>query len=172
MKRFLVLFLLLTCTVAFSQKKKQAGAGANPNPLSSNPSSRNPWIGNFKLDVAQSKISGQPPQEETVAVSAASKTAVKYTIQGKDAQGNSYTMNYAGKVGTASPQMAEGKKIADITYQMPSSHQFTSQGQGTDGSTSTGTITLARDNKMITVREHSKDPKGAEQDQTMVYVRQ
>ena len=54
-------------------------------------------------------------------------------------------MNYEGKPGTASPQMAEGKKIADITYQMPSSHQFTSQGNGTDGSTSTGTVTLAKD---------------------------
>jgi hypothetical protein len=117
-KQFMVLFLLLSCTVAFSQKKKPAGAGTNPNP----------WIGNFKLDIAQSKIAGQRPQEETVAVSAASKTSVKYTIQGKDAQGNSYTMNYAGNLGVAAPQMAEGKKIADITYQMPSSHQFTSQG--------------------------------------------
>lgn len=161
MKRFMVVFLLLACTVAFSQKKKQAGA----NPA-------NPWIGNFKLDLAQSKTAGQAPQQELVAVSAADKNAVKYTIQGKDAQGNSYTVNYEGKPGTASPQMAEGKKIADITYQMPSSHEFTSQGKGTDGSTSTGTITLAKDNKTITVREHSKDPKGAEQDQTMVYVRQ
>ena len=159
MKRFMVLFLLLSCTVAFSQKKK---AGANPP---------NPWIGNYKLDVAQSKMAGQPPQEETVVVSAAGKDALKYTIQGKDQQG-SYTMNYEGKPGTAAPQMAEGKEIAQITYQMPSSHQFTSQGHGTDGSTSTGTITLSQDKKTITVHEHSKDPKGAERDQTMVYVRQ
>jgi hypothetical protein len=162
-KRFMVLFLLLSCTVAFSQKKKQAGANAT---------SSNPWIGNFKLDIAQSKISRQAPKEETVAVSAANKSSVKYTISGKDAQGESYTMNYEGKPGTPAPQMAEGKKIADITYQMPSSHQFTSQGRGADGSTSTGTITLAKDNKTITVQEHSKDPKGAEHDSTMVYVRQ
>jgi hypothetical protein len=162
-KRFMVLFLLLSCTVAFSQKKKQAGADAT---------SSNPWIGNFKLDIAQSKISRQAPKEETVAVSAANKSSVKYTISGKDAQGESYTMNYEGKPGTPAPQMAEGKKIADITYQMPSSHQFTSQGRGADGSTSTGTITLAKDNKTITVQEHSKDPKGAEHDSTMVYVRQ
>jgi len=162
-KRFLVLFLLLTCTIAFSQKKKQAGAGANPNP----------WIGNFKLDLAQSKMSGQAPKEETVAVSAASKDSIKYTISGKDAQGESYTMNFEGKPGTAAPQMAEGKKIADITYQMPSSHQFTSEGHGTDGSTSTGAITLAKDNKTITVQEHSKDAKGGlERIQMMVYVRQ
>jgi len=158
-KRFMVLFLLLSCTVAFSQKKK---AGANPP---------NPWIGNYKLDVAQSKMAGQPPQEETVVVSAAGKDALKYTIQGKDQQG-SYTMNYEGKPGAAAPQMAEGKEIAQITYQMPSSHQFTSQGHGTDGSTSTGTITLSQDKKTITVHEHSKDPKGAERDQIMVYVRQ
>ena len=161
MKRFMVLFLLLSCTVALSQKKKPAGA----NPA-------NPWIGNFKLDVAQSQLAGQPPQQEIVAVSAADKNAVKYTIQGKDAQGNSYTLNYDGKPGSASPQMAEGKEIAQITYQMPSSHEFTSQGHGADGSISTGTITLAKDNKTITVREHNKDAKGAEQDTTSVYVRQ
>jgi hypothetical protein len=166
-KRLLVLVLLLSCTVAFGQKKKQG----DTNPANStNPA--NIWVGNYKLDIAQSKMAGQPPQQETVAVSAASKQSIKYTIQGKDAQGNSYTMNFDGKVGTPAPQMAEGKKIADITYQMPSSHQFTSQGHGTDGSSSTGTITLSQDNKTITVREHSKDPKGAEQDQTMVYVRQ
>lgn len=156
-KRFLVLFLLLSCTVALSQKNNQA---------------TNHWTGTYKLDPAQSKISGQPPAQETVVVTSASKDSVKYTIQGKDAQGNSYTMNYDGKVGTASPQMAEGKEIAQITYQMPSSHQFTSQGRGSDGSSSTGTITLAKDNKTITVQEHNKDAKGAERDQTMVYVRQ
>jgi hypothetical protein len=161
MKRFMVLFLLLSCTVALSQKKKPAGANL-----------ANPWIGNFKLDVAQSKLAGQPPQQEIVAVSAADKNAVKYTIQGKDAQGNSYTLNYDGKPGSASPQMAEGKEIAQITYQMPSSHEFTSQGHGADGSISTGTITLAKDNKTITVREHNKDAKGAELDTTSVYVRQ
>jgi hypothetical protein len=164
MKRFLVLFLLLSCTVAFSQKKKPTGTD------STNPKS--PWVGTYKLDAAQSKIAGQPPQEETVAVNSASKDSIKYTISGKDPQGESYTMNYDGKVGTASPQMAEGKEIAQITYQMPSSHQFTSQGRGSDGSSSTGTVTLAKDNKTITVQEHNKDAKGAEHDQTMVYVRQ
>jgi hypothetical protein len=162
MKRFLVLFLLLSCTVAFSQKKKQNADTKVP---------ANPWIGTYKLDPAQSKISGQPPQEETVAVSAATKDSIKYTISGKDPTGESYTMNYDGKVGTASPQMEEGKEIAQITYQMPSSHQFTSQGRGTDGSSSTGTVTLAKDNKTITVQEHNKDAQGAERDQTMVYVR-
>jgi hypothetical protein len=154
----MVLFLLLSCTVAFAQKKKQAA--------------KDPWIGNYKLDVAQSKISGQPPQQETVALSAVSKDSIKYTISGKDAQGESYTMNFDGKVGTAAPEMAEGKEIAQITFQMPSSHQLTQQARGTNGSTITGTVTLSPDNKTITVREHIKDSKGAEHDETSVYVRQ
>jgi len=157
-KRFMVLFLLLSCTVAFAQKKKQAG--------------KDPWIGNYKLDVAQSKISGQPPQQETVALSAVSKDSIKYTISGKDAHGESYTMNFDGKVGTAAPEMAQGKEIAQITFQMPSSHQLTQQARGTNGSTITGTVTLSPDNKTITVREHIKDSKGAEHDETSVYVRQ
>ena len=158
MKRFLVLCLLLSSTLAFSQKKKPAGT--------------DPWAGTYKLDVAQSKISGQAPQQETVTVTSATRDSIKYTISGKDSQGNSYTMNFEGKPGTASPQMAEGKEIAQITYQMPSSHQFTSQGRGSDGSSSTGTVTLAKDNKTITVQEHTKDAQGGERDQTMVYVRQ
>ena len=90
MKRFLVLFLLLSSTAAFSQKKNQTNA----------------WVGTYKLDVAQSRISGPPPAEETVVVSSASKDSVKYAIQGKDAQGNSYAINFDGKVGTAAPLAA------------------------------------------------------------------
>ena len=105
MKRFMVLFLLLSCTVAFAQKKKQAGTAP-----------KDPWVGTYKLDVGQSKISGQAPREETVAVSAANKDSIKYTISGKDPQGESYTMNYEGKPGTAAPQMEEGREIAQITY--------------------------------------------------------
>ena len=55
---------------------------------------------------------------------------------------------------------------------MPSSHQLTQQARGTNGSTITGTVTLSPDNKTITVREHIKDSKGAEHDETSVYVRQ
>ena len=50
MKRFLVVFLLLSCTVALSQKKKAGAASADP------------WAGTYKLDAAQSKIGGPAPQ--------------------------------------------------------------------------------------------------------------
>ena len=57
-----------------------------------------PWVGTYKLDVAQSKIGGPAPSEETVTVTSATKDSIKYTISGKDPQGNSYTMNYEGRV--------------------------------------------------------------------------
>ena len=156
MKRFLVIFLLLSCAIAFSQTK----SGADP------------WPGTFRLDTTKSKFSGQAPKEETVTVESANKSSVKYTIKGKDAQNNDYALTYDGKVGTASPQTADGKEVAQITYKMPSSHEFTSQGKGSDGSSSSGTVTLSKDNKTITVHESSKDAKGAASSQTLVYVRQ
>lgn len=156
MKQYLVLFLLLSCTFAFSQKQKQAGA--------------DPWAGTYKLDTAKSKFHGPAPKEETVVVDAATKDSVKYTIKGKDAQGNPYTLSYDGKVGTASPQSMDGKEVAQVTYQMPSPHEFTSESHGSEGS-GTGKVTLSRDNKTITVHEHMKSAQG-EYDETAVYVRQ
>lgn len=154
MKHILVLLLLLSGTFAFSQ-------------------AADPWAGNFKLDTAKSKFTGTPaPKEETVAVDSASKDSVKYTIKGTDHDGKPYTVSYDGKVGTASPETVDGKEIAQITYQMPSAHEFTAQSKGSDGSSGTSTITLSKDGKTITVREHSKDAKGAAHQQTMVYDRQ
>jgi len=154
MKSLLVLLLLLSGTFAFSQKA-------------------DPWAGNFKLDTAKSKFSGSPaPKEETVAVDSANKDSVKYTITGTDHDGKTYTISYDGKVGTASPATMDGKEIEQITYQMPSSHEFTGQAKGSDGSSGTSTVTLSKDGKTITVREHSKDAKGAVHQQTMVYDRQ
>jgi hypothetical protein len=160
MKHGLLLLLLLSCTVAFSQAKKQAGA--------------DPWAGNWKLDTAKSKIHGPAPKEETIVVDAVSKDSIKYTIKGTEADGKAYTISYEGKAGAASPQMVDGKETAQLTYQMPSSHELTLESHGSNGSSTTATakITLSKDNKTVTVQEHSKDAKGEQHDQTMVYTRQ
>jgi hypothetical protein len=156
-KRFVVLFLLLSCAVAFSQKTKGV---------------KDPWAGTYKLDLSKSKFGGPAPREETIHVASARKNSIQYTIAGKDVNGDSYTINYEGKTGSPSPEMMEGKPIAQITYQMPSAHRFTAEGHGTDGSTSTGTITLSSDGKTITVEQHNKTAQGAEQNNTAVYMRQ
>ena len=157
-KPFLVLVLLLSCAAAFSQAKTKVA--------------KDPWAGTYKLDLSKSKFSGPAPREEVINVASARRNSVKYTIAGKDVNGDSYTVNYEGKVGAASPEMMEGKTIAQITYQMPSSHKFTAEGHGTDGSTSTGSIILSSDGKTITVDQHNKNAQGVEQDNSLVYVRQ
>ena len=158
MKQGLLLLLLLSCTVAFSQAKKQAGA--------------DPWAGNWKLDTAKSKIHGPAPKEETVTVDAVSKDSIKYTIKGTGADGKAYTVSFDGKAGAASPELVDGKENAQLTYQMPSSHELTSESKGNDGSSSTAKITLSKDNKMVTVHEQGKNAKGEQHEQTMVYARQ
>jgi hypothetical protein len=158
MKKLLVFLLFVSCTLAYGQKKEQSGSDA--------------WTGTFKLDTAQSKFAGAAPKEEMVTVDSATKASVKYTIKGIDAQGNSYTLSYDGKVGTQSPQMLEGKEVAQVTYQMPSAHEFTSEVRGADGTASKGKVTLSKDNKTITVQEQIKDTQGGTHDQTAVYVRQ
>jgi hypothetical protein len=157
MKQWLVLFLLLSCTIAYTQAKKDSGA--------------DPWAGSYKLDTAKSKFHGPAPKEEVVTVDSANKDSVKYTIKGTDATGKDYTVSYDGKVGTPSPQLMDGKETGQITYQMPSSHEFTAEMHGGDGSSGKAKISLSRDKKTITVREHNKDAQG-EHDQTTVYVRQ
>ena len=157
MKHCLALILLLSCTVAYSQAKKESGA--------------DPWAGNWKLDAAKSKLQGPAPKEENVTVDSVNKDSIKYTIKGTDAEGKSYTVSYDGKAGTPSPEMVDGKETGKVTYQMPSSHELTSQSSGNDGSSGTAKISLSKDNKTVTVQEHRKDAKG-EHDQTAIYVRQ
>ena len=155
-KRFVLLLLAVSCAVAVSQKKTAA----------------DPWAGSFKLDQSKSRFSGASPREETVTVASATKDSIKYTIAGTDANGNAYSVSYDGKADSASQQTMNGQAVATTTYHMNSPREFSSNGQGADGSTSTGTVTLSRDGKTITVHEKSKSAQGAEQENTMVYVRQ
>jgi hypothetical protein len=156
-KRFLLLILLLACTSAFSQAKKTTGA--------------DPWAGTWKMDIAKSKLHPPAPKEESVTVDSVTKESIKYTVKGTDAEGKAYTVTFDGKPGTASPQLVDGKEVAQITYQMPSPHELAGVSHGSDGSTGTIKITLSQDAKTATLHEHHKDAKG-EYDETAVYVRQ
>lgn len=158
MKQCMILLLLLSCTFAFGQAKK--------------PTSADPWAGNYKLDTARSQFEAPPPKEETLTIEAANQDSVKYTIKGTDAQGKAYTVTYDGKPGTPSPIMVDGKEDMQITYQMPSSHEFTSVTRASQGGSGSDTITLSNDSKTITVRAHAKDAKGTEHQQTIVYTRE
>jgi hypothetical protein len=157
MRKRMILFLLLSCSLALSQTKKSPAA--------------DPWAGTYKLDIAKSKFHNPAPKEETATVDAVNKNSIKYTLAGTGADGKPYTITYDGKPGTPAPVMVDGKEMAKLTYQMPSTHQLTSQEQGGDGGTSTAKIDLSKDNKTVTVQVHHKDAK-AEYDETVIYHRQ
>jgi hypothetical protein len=157
MKKRTILFLLLSCILALSQAKKSTAA--------------DPWAGTYKLDTAKSKFHNPAPKDETATVDAVTKTSIKYTLKGTDAEGKPYTVTYDGKPGTPAPVMVDGKEMATLTYQMPSTHQLTSEEKGGDGSTSTGKINLSKDNKTVTVQIHHKDAKN-EYDETVIYSKQ
>jgi hypothetical protein len=161
MKRFVLLLLSFSCALVFSV-----------NALSQKKTAADPWAGTFKLDLSKSKFSGPSPKEETATVASATKDSIKYTIAGTDVNGNPYSFSYDGKADTAGQQVRNGRAIATITYHMPSPREFTSNGEGADGARSTGTVTLSKDGKTITVHEKSKNAQGAEQENTATYVRQ
>ena len=152
----IILFLLLGCSLAFSQAKKTAA---------------DPWAGTYKLDIAKSKLQPPAPKEETVTVDAATKDSVKYTITNTDAEGKSHTITYDGKPGTPSTATMDGQEGAKITYHWVSARRFTGEEHTPDGSTITTKVDLSQDHKTITVHVHSKSAKGVS-DQTFVYVRQ
>lgn len=157
MRKRMILFLLLSCSFALSQAKKSTAA--------------DPWAGTYKVDTAKSKFHNPAPKEETATVDAVTKTSIKYTLKGTDADGKPYTVTYDGKPGTPAPVMMDGKEMAKLTYHMPSTHQLTSEEKGSDGSTSTAKINLSSDNKTVTVQVHHKDAKN-EYNETIVYEKQ
>lgn len=156
MKKLTLLALVLTGALAFAQ------------------GSADPWAGTWKFDAAKSKLHGPAPKEETVKSQGAGPTGndVIYSISGIGADGKPFSQSYQGKAdGQPYPAMANGQEVAKITYHRDSDHQYTGHGTATDGTTTSSTVTLAKDGKSITVQEHVKGPQG-EFDQTIVYNKQ
>jgi hypothetical protein len=161
MKKLTFLVAIWMGVWAFAQKTDQA-------------SKADPWAGTWKLDVAKSKFHGAPPKEETVKSEGAGAdgSMVKYTISGNGADGQPFSQSYDGKAdGKPYPVIANGQEVGKISYHRDSDHQYTGHGTGADGSTSDSTVTLSKDGKTITVKEHVKGPQG-EFDEIAVYNKQ
>ena len=155
MKKLTLLALALTGALAFGQ-------------------AADPWAGTWKFDAAKSKLNGPAPKEEIVTSQATGpdRLTVKYSISGTAADGTPINQTFDGKAdGQPYPVMAGGEEMAKITYHRDSVNQYTSYGVSPDGTTTTGTVTLSKDGKTITVQEHVKGPQG-EFDQTIVYDKQ
>ena len=150
-KPFALAALLLSCSLAFAQAKKAPAA--------------DPWVGDWKLDVAQSKFHNPAPKEETLTVDAASKDAVKYSTKGTAADGSAYTEAYDGKPdGKEYPLTRNGQEVAKVSYHRVNDHYSTGKGTVADGSTFTETVRLAKDGKTLTVKQHFTSKEGAADD--------
>lgn len=155
-KRLVPLCLVLVCSLAFAQDKKAAA---------------DPWAGQWKLDTSKSKFHDPGPKEETLTVDAASNEAIKYSMKGTAPDGSAYTEAYEGKPdGKQYSFMRNGQEIGKISYHRNSDHNSTGKAVFIDGSTMTEDVTLARDGKTITVKQHHQSKAGA-YDEVIVFTR-
>jgi hypothetical protein len=157
-KRLALAVLLFAFTIAFAQDKKAAQA--------------DPWVGQWKLDTSKSKFHNPGPKEETLTVDAANNDAIKYSMKGTAPDGSAYTEAYEGKPdGNPYPLTRNGQEVVKISYHRNSDHNSSGKATVADGSTFTEDVTLAKDGKTITVKQHHKATAG-EYDDVIVFAKQ
>lgn len=140
-KRLVLIALLFSGSLALAQAKKAAPA--------------DPWVGQWKLETSKSKFHDPGPKEETLTVDSANNDAVKFSMKGTAADGSAYTEAYDGKPdGTPYPLTRNGQEVAKISYHRNNDHSSSGNATVADGSTFTESVTLSKDNKTITVKQH------------------
>lgn len=156
-KKVVLLGLLCGCSLAIAQDKKTPA---------------DPSVGQWKMDTSKSKFHNPGPKEETLTVDAANNDAIKYSTKGTAPDGSAYTEAYEGKPdGKPYPLTRNGQEVAKISYHRESDHHSTGKATVVDGSTFTEDLTLSRDGKTITVKQHHTTKDGA-YDDVIVFVRQ
>ena len=141
----------------------------SPKANATKPKAASPWVGEWKMDLSQSKIHGTAPQQETLVVDEVSAARIKYTLTTVGATGK-YTTAFEGKPETAGDVLIDGKKAGSATYHRVSAQEYTGKSTMGDSMNITETITLSPSPKKITIKIHSKGPDG-EYDETAVYTR-
>jgi len=155
MTKLALVFLVLSCAVAFAGDKKTAKT--------------DPWVGDWKMDVSKSKFATPGPKEETLTIAAADATAVKYSTKGTGPDGAPYTESYDGKPdGKLYPLIKNKQEVAKISYHRISDHSSTGTAEMDDGTLVTETITLAKDGKTLTIKGLIKAGK-SELSETIVF---
>jgi len=155
-KKLCFVALLLSFSLAFAQAAKKT-----PAPAPAAASTPDPWVGKWKLDIAKSKFHSPAPKEETLTIDAANRSAVKYSTKGTQADGKPYTESYDGKPdGKEYSLLRDGQPVARISYHRNTDHNSTGHGATADGATFVESVTLASDNKTITVKQHFTAKEG------------
>jgi hypothetical protein len=158
MKRIALLILALGAVTALAAQTSQSVA--------------DPWVGTWKLDVAQSQFHTPAPREETVQIESVNQGPVRYTVSGTDAEGKPLLESFDGKSdGQPYPVSVNGLEGARMSLTRVSDHEYTGQGAMADGTPITEKISLSPDGKTITIVRQSSGSKGSASE-TAVFVRQ
>jgi hypothetical protein len=135
----------------------------------------NPFVGNWKLNVAKSKFEpGPAPKSQTRTVVAAGEGA-KYTFDGVDADGTAFSYSFAVKydgkdnpiTGTGAPGSADTiaiKRVSDYKV------QATLKRGGKESGTSEAEV--SKDGMVATVKSKGKAPDGKAYSIVAVYEKQ
>lgn len=144
-------------------------AQGSPKANTAKPKAASPWVGEWKMDLSQSKIHGTAPRQETLVVDEVSATRIKYSLT-TVGETSKYTTDFEGKPDTAGDVLVDGKKAGSATYHRVSAREYTGKSAMGDNLSIDETITLSPNPRKITIKIHTKQPQG-EYDETAVYTR-
>jgi len=148
MKKLALLLIVFVSVLTLAQNK---GKASKPDP----------WAGTWILDTGKSKFpdAAHAPKAETVQSQGQppGSNIIKFTVARTNQDGSQATESYDGKSdGQPYPFLVNGQEVAKVAYTKVNDHQYASKGTGADGSSTTGTVTLSKDGKTITIKEHGK----------------
>jgi hypothetical protein len=150
-----VLFLCLFTAAATPQKGKA-----------------NPWIGDWKLDPAKSTGQQNSSSADTIHITAADKSSIRYTISG-GSNGTAFLESYDGKAdGQPHPLLMNGIEAGTVSYRWKSGKTVSSEITYPDGSKYSEEAELSKDLKTLALKFHPITSGHGEAEQTLVYTRQ
>jgi hypothetical protein len=132
----------------------------------------NPWLGEWKLDPARSSGLQDSSSADTIHITAADKSSIRYTVGG-GSNGTAVLESYDGKAdGQPHPLLMNGKVAGSVSYRWKSGKIVSSEITYPDGSKYSEDAELSKDLKTLTLKLHPITSGHGEVEQTLVYTRQ
>ena len=129
-----------------------------------------PFVGTWKMDVADSKLH-QPLKTETVIITAADDQRIAYHGTMTDDKGKAMTFRYSGQLGKDAPSYMDGKASGKESWKMADANTMSTEQEGQDGSKTAGDCKLTDDAKTMTCNWHTAPKTGDGWDEVYVMHR-
>lgn len=129
--------------------------------------SASPFVGTWKLDIANSKLHN-PVKTETVIITAANDKRLVYHGSMVDDKGKTTTFRYNGQIGKDATSYMGGKATGKESWKFDDPSTMSTEQEANDGSKTTGACKLGDDGKSMTCNWHTTPKSGDGWDE--VYV--